>query len=59
MKMNQYTIHWDNKNVLKISIGQNKLYKKLYVVSFASSNSSQFYFQFVIPIWAKAQGWSL
>ena len=41
----QYTIHWDKTQMIKkISFGQNKRYKKFPYFSFASSNSSQFYF---------------
>ena len=39
-----------NKNLKEILFRQNKQYKKYSLFSFASSNSSQFYFQFVIFI---------
>ena len=42
-----------------ISFRQNKRYKKFTFLSFASSNSSQVYFEFAILTWTKAQGWSL
>ena len=44
-----------NTSLKKNSFGQNKHYKKCTLVSFASSNSSQFYFQFGILIWAEVQ----
>ena len=40
-------------------LGQIKQYKKFPLSPFASSNSSQFYFQWPILIWAEAQGSSL
>ena len=41
----QYTIHWDKTQMLKnICFGQNKRNKKCLLFSFASSNSSQFFF---------------
>ena len=48
-----------NTNVKKISSRQNKWYNKCPHFTFESSNSSQFYFWFLILIWAKAQGSSL
>ena len=50
----QDTINWDKKqNVRKISLRQNKRYKKCPLFYFASSNSSQFYFEIAILIWAE------
>ena len=52
----QYTTDWVKT---QITFGENKRYKKCPYFSFASSNSSQFYFEFAILIWAEAQGSSL
>ena len=48
-KFVQYTIHgWRyNTNVKKISFRQNKRWKIKFLFSFASSNSSQFYFNWL------------
>ena len=49
----QYTIHWNKTQMLeKFRLGQNKRYKKCSLFSFATSNASQFNFQYAI-IWAR------
>ena len=45
--------------VKEISFAQKKWYKKYLLFSFASSNLLQFYFYFMIFIWAEAQALSL
>ena len=51
----QYTIHRNKTNLKKIPFRQNKRYKKCPHFSFASRNSSQFYFEFAILVWAEAR----
>ena len=49
MKVNSiYDMSRWNASVKKFSFGQNRRYKKYIFFSFVSSNSSQFYFSFVI-----------
>ena len=57
-----YSIHYtlrQNAKVETIPFGQNKRYKKCTLFSFASSNSSKFYFSFALPVRAEAHGSSL
>ena len=57
-KFIQYpAIHWDKTEMSK-KFPLDKI-DKIHFLSFASSDSSQFYFQFAILIWAEAQGSSL
>ena len=51
----QYTIHSDKTQMLKKFLRTKQAVQKMPFFSFESSNSSQFYFEFAILIWAEAQ----